>query len=48
MNQIKAFITGLREFRLSFTTHYESPELLEAYDMGRELAHRLTLRRFDY
>lgn len=41
-----AFLHGLWEFRTDFTTHY-GPDLIESYDSGRELAHRLTLRRFE-
>jgi hypothetical protein len=40
-----AFIMGAREFRLSFTT--DCGVLDEYYAWGRELAHRLTLRRFE-
>jgi hypothetical protein len=47
MNTVKAFLQGMAEFRLSFTKHYENPSLARAYDQGRELAHRVTLRRFD-
>ena len=47
MNAIKAFLKGMAEFRLSFTTRYENPSLAHAYDQGRELAHKVTLRRFD-
>ena len=47
MSKVKAFLNGVREFRLSFTEHYENLALARAYDQGRELAHKLTLRRFD-
>jgi hypothetical protein len=47
METIKAFLQGVAEFRLSFTTHYENPSLARAYDQGRELAHKVTLRRFE-
>lgn len=47
MQSIRAFILGMAEFRSSFTTHYEDLDLLEAYDLGREWAHRITLRRFE-
>ena len=46
MKHIKAFLTGMAEFRLSSTTSYDPP-LIDAYDAGRDLAHRLTLRRWD-
>lgn len=37
---------GAREFRLSFTTHYDWPEI-ESFDAGYELMHMLTLRHFE-
>jgi hypothetical protein len=46
MSKLAAFAKGIREFRSSFTTHYEWP-LIESYDRGREIAHRFTLRRFE-
>ena len=46
MNRIKAFILGMREFRLDYTTHFDGVELL-SYDYGREYAHRITMRIFD-
>jgi hypothetical protein len=42
---LKAFLLGMREFRSDFTTNCPGEE--EAYDWGREIAHRLTLRRFE-
>ncbi|MBB4092441.1 hypothetical protein HGG72_08365 [Ochrobactrum pecoris] len=55
MHKLKAFLLGMREFRLSSTwadparsEDNDYTELDEAYDCGRELAHRLTLRAFDY
>jgi hypothetical protein len=54
MNMIKgffapigAFLNGIWEFRQSFTTYYAGWNEWRAYDSGRELAHRVTLRRFD-
>lgn len=47
MRKLQAFILGMREFRSSFTTNFDHTELQEAYDSGRELAHRLTLRHFE-
>jgi hypothetical protein len=47
MRKAKAFINGVREFRSDLTTHYDDLALLKAYDLGREWAHRLTLRRYD-
>jgi len=48
MKTILAFLNGVREFRFSCTTHYADRTLQEAYDWGREISHRLTLRRYDY
>ena len=42
---IKAFFLGVWEFKLAFTTNCSPHD--EAYDVGRELAHRLTLRHFE-
>lgn len=44
---IIAFLKGFYEFRCSFTTHYANDVHANAYDWGREWAHRITLRRFD-
>lgn len=38
---------GAREFRSDLTPHFEDYDALESYDAGRELAHLLTLRRYD-
>ena len=46
MGKIRIFLLGMREFRLGMTTHYDYPQI-ETYDAGRELAHRITLRRYD-
>jgi hypothetical protein len=43
---IRAFLQGAFEFRHCFTSRLEYP-LDEAYDWGREIAHRLTFRRFE-
>lgn len=45
--KLAAFVNGIKEFRQAFTTHYPDYSLLQAYDSGREMAHRLTLRHFD-
>jgi hypothetical protein len=47
MRILSAFILGMIEFRISFTTLYDTQCLNEAYDYGREAAHLITLRRFD-
>ncbi|QXN71160.1 hypothetical protein RCDURKIN_104 [Rhodobacter phage RcDurkin] len=44
---LKAFFLGMFEFRTSWTTSYDDYDLMETYDRGRELAHRLTFRRFE-
>jgi hypothetical protein len=54
MKTIKAFLLGMWEFRTDFT--WADPartddcwytDLDAAYDFGRELAHRLTFRRYE-
>lgn len=42
---IRAFFLGVVEFRHSITSNCDPHDF--AYDCGRELAHRLTLRRFE-
>jgi hypothetical protein len=42
---IRAFFTGLLEFRRLVTSAFEGHE--DAYDTGRELAHRITFRRYE-
>ena len=44
--KIRAFLLGVWEFRRDWTTHFDG-DLIEIYDSGRDLAHRLTLRHFD-
>ncbi len=46
MKNIKAFILGVIEFRNDVTTSV-GDDLIEVYDRGRDLAHRLTFRKFD-
>lgn len=48
MKKLKAFLLGIREFRLDYTWSPPTYDELLAYDRGRELAHIVTLRRFDY
>jgi hypothetical protein len=48
MKTIRAFVLGLYEFRRMFTTSFDTDREYEAYDWGREIAHRVTLRRWDY
>lgn len=47
LKHIKAFLAGVREFRRGVTTHLPTYSLQQAYDWGREWAHRLTFRRFE-
>ena len=47
IKKLRAFALGAREFRLNFTTHFYDNSMQDAYDWGRETAHRLTLRRFE-
>lgn len=47
MKKTHAFLLGMREFRSDLTTSYDDADLVEAYDSGRDLAHRLTLRYWD-
>ena len=41
---MKAFLLGMVEFRRSLTTRCEDDD---AYEWGREWAHRLTFRAFE-
>jgi hypothetical protein len=43
---MRAYALGMLEFRSDFTTHCGWP-FAYTYDMGRDMAHRLTLRRFE-
>ena len=45
--RLRAFLLGVQEFRLSLTTRLDDGDLSEAYDSGREWAHRLTFRRYE-
>ena len=44
---INAFVCGIREFRLSFTTRYDNLKLDWIYDCGREFAHIVTFRLYE-
>ena len=46
MTKMQAFFLGMKEFRLGITTN-PGEEFIEAYDAGRELAHKLTMRKYD-
>ena len=45
--EARAFLLGLREFRSDITTTLATMREYDAYDKGREFAHRVTLRRYD-
>lgn len=47
MKTILAFLLGMWEFRSDLTTN-PGDDLIEAYDAGRDMAHRLTFRRWDW
>lgn len=42
-----AFMRGIVEYRSSFTTAVSFP-YDRSYDRGREFAHMITLRRYEY
>lgn len=44
MSKFRAFILGMREFRTDLTSAVDETE---AYDAGREFAHRVTFRAWD-
>lgn len=46
LRHVTAFLWGIWEFRSDLTRHYPDP-FIDSYDRGRELAHRLTFRRFE-
>ena len=47
LKRARAFFLGAAEFRSSLTTSLDDHDSADAYDRGRELAHRLTLRRYE-
>jgi len=47
ISKISAYLRGMVEFRTGFAMHYNW-ELLHYYDMGRDLMHKLTLRKFEW
>ena len=47
LRKIKAFVNGVAEFRCNVTTGYDDADEFNAYEWGREIAHRITLRRYD-
>ena len=42
----RVFVLGILEFRSGVTTN-PGDDYIETYDRGREIAHRLTLRRYE-
>ncbi len=48
ITQTRAFLRGMQEYRQSITTSSASYRMRDTYDRGRDLAHRLTFRRYDY
>lgn len=46
MKRLRAFLLGVLEFRQDITTHFGG-DLIETYDRGRELAHKMTLRHWE-
>ena len=46
MKTLHSFLLGIWEFRSSFTTN-PGDDYMHAYDTGRDLAHRVTFRRFE-
>lgn len=47
MQRLKAYLLGMYEFRLSSTTSFEDLAVQDAYEAGRDMAHRLTLRKYE-
>ena len=47
MKNIKAFILGIKEFKLTYTTHIENYHESVYYEKGIDLAHKITFRYFD-
>lgn len=46
MRKLYAYLLGMLEFRSDCTTYFGG-DLIETYDEGRDMAHRLTFRRFE-
>jgi hypothetical protein len=47
MKNLKAFILGIKEFKLTYTTHIKNYNESVCYEKGRDFAHKITLRYFD-
>lgn len=48
MKYVQAFIRGMIEFRSDVTWGSDDLEIMEWYDAGRDLSHRLTFRHWDH
>lgn len=46
--KIIAFLFGIFESRRTFSTYYGDMALDNAYDRGRDFAHKFTLRKYEY
>ena len=46
LRRLRVFLLGMWEFRDECTTHFGESEI-STYDLGREWAHKLTLRHWD-
>lgn len=44
---IIAYLRGMKEFRLTYTTHYDDSDVADAYDWGRESMHCCTFRLYE-
>lgn len=47
LEKLYAFVMGIVEFRSDFTLSFEDDNIQEIYDAGREVTHKITLRKFD-
>lgn len=47
MKTAQAFLLGMLQFRRAFTTRCATEELRDAYDRGRDFAHRITFRHYE-
>ena len=46
LKKLHAYFLGIIEFREQITTN-PGEDLIPVYDRGRDLAHKLTIRRFE-
>ena len=44
---MRFFLRGMIDFRSAFTERFDEVDDMHRYDLGREWAHRLTLRWWD-